>query len=86
MTRIVQIVPTIRPGSGVAGVAFNLEREFAAAGATVERFTLAEAGRRRASTDRRTSIGEEHSRHCRDARGILPEDSWRVDPTQPVVS
>ena len=30
MTRIVQIAPAIAPGSGVAGVAFNLEREFRA--------------------------------------------------------
>jgi UDP-glucose:(heptosyl)LPS alpha-1,3-glucosyltransferase len=45
MMRIVQIAPTIEPGTGVAGVAFHLEREFAARGATVERFTMAEAGR-----------------------------------------
>ncbi|BDZ64519.1 hypothetical protein GCM10025877_14570 [Agromyces mangrovi Wang et al. 2018] len=43
--RIVQIAPTIEPGSGVAGVAFNLEREFRAAGVQVERFTAADAGR-----------------------------------------
>lgn len=40
---IVQIAPAIGPGSGVAGVAWNLEREFAARGHTVERFTLANA-------------------------------------------
>ncbi|MCD2441024.1 glycosyltransferase family 4 protein [Agromyces sp. SYSU K20354] len=45
MTHIVQIAPAINPGSGVAGVAHALEREFIAAGATVERFTAAEAGR-----------------------------------------
>jgi len=45
MTHIVQIAPAISPGSGVAGVAFALEREFIAAGATVERFTSADAGR-----------------------------------------
>ncbi len=46
MTRIVQIAPSIGPGSGVAGVAYELERELAANGATVERFTAVEAGRR----------------------------------------
>ncbi|GAA1762429.1 glycosyltransferase family 4 protein [Agromyces humatus] len=45
MTHIVQIAPAISSGSGVAGVAHALEREFIAAGATVERFTAAEAGR-----------------------------------------
>ncbi|WP_281883850.1 glycosyltransferase family 4 protein [Agromyces rhizosphaerae] len=40
-----QIAPTIEPGSGVAGVAFNLEREFRAAGVEVERYTSADAGR-----------------------------------------
>lgn len=44
MTRIVQIAPTIEPGSGVAGVAFALEQEFRAAGVPVERFTAADAG------------------------------------------
>lgn len=44
MTRIVQIAPSIGPGSGVAGVAYALEREFIAAGVTVERFTAADAG------------------------------------------
>lgn len=56
MTRIVQIAPTIEPGSGVAGVAFALEREFVAAGVQVERFTAAEAGRAPAG-DRRSTIG-----------------------------
>lgn len=37
--RIVQIAPRIGPGSGVAGVAWNLEREFRAFGHTVESFT-----------------------------------------------
>ena len=40
---IVQIAPDIAPGSGVAGVASALEREFIAKGVSVERFTLAEA-------------------------------------------
>ncbi|WP_285814605.1 glycosyltransferase family 4 protein [Microbacterium sp. Marseille-Q6648] len=41
--RIVQIAPEIAPGSGIAGVAFDLERELAAAGVVVERFTMTEA-------------------------------------------
>ena len=44
--RIVQIAPEIAPGSGVAGVAYELERALAAAGAHMERFTHLEAGRR----------------------------------------
>ncbi len=44
--RIVQIAPEIEPGSGVAGVAYELERQFRAAGVEVERFTLADSGRR----------------------------------------
>jgi len=44
MTRIVQLVPEVRAGSGVEGVAFQLEQEFRRAGASVERFTLREAG------------------------------------------
>lgn len=43
---IVQIAPVIGRGSGVGGVAWNLEREFTALGHTVERFTLADARRR----------------------------------------
>jgi glycosyltransferase involved in cell wall biosynthesis len=46
MTRIVQIVPFIGPGTGVAGVAHALEREFRSLGATVERFTFRNAQRR----------------------------------------
>jgi glycosyltransferase involved in cell wall biosynthesis len=46
MTRIVQIVPFIGPGTGVAGVAYNLERELRSLGATVERFTFHDAQRR----------------------------------------
>jgi UDP-glucose:(heptosyl)LPS alpha-1,3-glucosyltransferase len=45
--RIVQIVPFIGPGTGVAGVAFNLERELLALGARVERFTFNDALRGR---------------------------------------
>lgn len=44
MRRIVQIVPEVRPGSGVEGVAFELERELRALGHPVERFTLGESG------------------------------------------
>jgi UDP-glucose:(heptosyl)LPS alpha-1,3-glucosyltransferase len=43
MTHIVQIVPFIGPGSGVAGVAFNLEQQLTALGATVERYTFDDA-------------------------------------------
>lgn len=46
MTRIVQIVPHIGPGTGVAGVAHHLERELRALGATVERFSFHDAQRR----------------------------------------
>jgi UDP-glucose:(heptosyl)LPS alpha-1,3-glucosyltransferase len=45
MTRLVQIVPFIGPGSGVAGVAYQLERELIALGATVERYTFDDARR-----------------------------------------
>lgn len=64
MTHIVQISPTIGPGSGVAGVAFALEREFIASGATVERFTEWEAGRRR-RREPRSSLGLRLA-HARD--------------------
>jgi glycosyltransferase involved in cell wall biosynthesis len=45
MTRIVQIVPFIGQGTGVAGVAWHLEKELRALGATVERFTFDDARR-----------------------------------------
>jgi len=67
MTRIVQIAPQIRPGSGVAGVAYALEQEFAAAGATVERFTLQEAGKRVDPGTARTAIGN----HIEGARNVV---------------
>lgn len=38
--RIVQIVPYLGPGTGVTGVAWNLDREFRALGHTVESFTF----------------------------------------------
>ncbi len=43
---IVQIAPYIGGGSGVAGVAWNLEQHFLAMGHRVERFTTATASRR----------------------------------------
>ena len=43
--RIVQIVPFIGSGSGVAGVAWNLDREFRKLGVDVENFTFASASR-----------------------------------------
>ena len=53
-----QIAPEIAPGSGVAGVASALEREFAAKGVRVERFTLEEArGGRRTKPVPRTALG-----------------------------
>lgn len=47
MTRIVQIVPYIGPGTGVAGVAFHLEQQFRALDVDVERFTFIDAQPRR---------------------------------------
>jgi len=67
MTRIVQIAPAIEPGSGVAGVAYNLERELAAAGAEVERFTAAEAGRRLDGSGSRSALGT----HLERARNVV---------------
>lgn len=66
MSRIVQIVPFIGPGSGVAGVAWNLEQELRALGATVERFTFDDARRGPARRWPRSQFG------ARLARG------WRV--------
>lgn len=40
---IIQIVPYLRPGTGVTGVAWNLDRELRALGATVEAFTFDKA-------------------------------------------
>ncbi|WP_430647051.1 glycosyltransferase family 4 protein [Agromyces sp. GXS1127] len=47
MTRIVQIVPFIGPGTGVAGVAWHLDQELRALGADVEVFTFQSARRGR---------------------------------------
>ncbi|MFC9917106.1 glycosyltransferase family 4 protein [Agromyces binzhouensis] len=63
---IVQIAPAITRGSGVEGVAFNLEREFRARGATVERFTAATAGRAPRDS-RRSTIGT----HLDRARNVI---------------
>lgn len=41
---IVQIAPDVAPGSGVAGVAYEIERALMASGAQVSRFTRHEAG------------------------------------------
>jgi len=66
MTRIVQVVPFIGPGSGVAGVAWNLEQQFRALGATVERYTFDDARRREAGRWPTSQLG------ARLARG------WRI--------
>ena len=42
--RIVQIAPAIGPGSGVAGVAYHVEREWQRRGIETARFTMSEAG------------------------------------------
>lgn len=65
--RIVQIAPEIAPGSGVAGVAFNLEREFMSAGASVERFTTADAGRSRRDSSRGSGL----TTHLERARNVV---------------
>jgi glycosyltransferase involved in cell wall biosynthesis len=67
MTHIIQIAPSIGPGSGVAGVAYALEREFLAAGATVERFTASEAGRPAARGRGRTALAT----HLTRARNVI---------------
>jgi glycosyltransferase involved in cell wall biosynthesis len=41
--RVVQIAPSIEPGSGVGGVAFHLEEELARQGVSMHRFTMREA-------------------------------------------
>ncbi|GAA1469088.1 glycosyltransferase family 4 protein [Microbacterium thalassium] len=54
--RIVQIAPHIAAGSGIAGVAYELERQFIAAGASVERFTFDEALGRAVDPTTRTRL------------------------------
>ncbi|MDL9978281.1 glycosyltransferase family 4 protein [Microbacterium sp. ASV49] len=44
MTRIIQIAPEIAPGSGVGGVAYELERAFDHLGVQTSRFTLRDSG------------------------------------------
>lgn len=67
MTRIVQIVPFMHPGSGVAGVAWNLDRELRNLGADVEAFTYAMARR-----------GEREPIRVRGRRTARISSSWRV--------
>lgn len=65
---IVQIAPEIAPGSGVAGVAWALEQEFAERGVRVERFTLVQARRGRA---RKPLPGNRLGRHLRAAWTVV---------------
>jgi len=69
---IVQIAPQIAPGSGVAGVAYELERALSAAGAHVARFTQVEAGRR-ARTQPRSRLG-----HAWDVVWFSTVGTWRA--------
>ena len=79
MTRIVQIVPFIGPGTGVAGVAWNLERELRALGATVERFTFDDARRRPPRcAGRRAAILAPHPRRL--AHGLVQHRRHRCAP------
>jgi glycosyltransferase involved in cell wall biosynthesis len=63
--RIVQIVPFLRPGTGVAGVAWNLDREFRAAGIETESFTFADARRGRPLPRPRHPVGRRLARAWR---------------------
>ncbi|GAA4345774.1 glycosyltransferase family 4 protein [Microbacterium rhizosphaerae] len=65
MTRIVQIVAVVGPGSGVAGVAWNLEREWRSLGAEVEDFTFDSARRRAARPWPRRSLARRFARAWR---------------------
>ncbi|MDQ0577122.1 glycosyltransferase family 4 protein [Agromyces albus] len=56
MTRIVQIVPYMGPGTGVAGVAFHLDQQFRALGVDVERFTFIDAQTRRTRRTPKNSV------------------------------
>ena len=67
MVHIVQLAPFIGPGSGVPGVAHNLDRQFRALGHQVESFTYATARR-----GRRDPI---HARGRWSARAL---QSWRT--------
>lgn len=67
MTRIVQIVPFMRPGSGVAGVAWNLDRALRSLGADVEAYTYTQA-----------RAGEREPIAVRGRRTARLASSWRV--------
>lgn len=70
---IVQIAPRIARGSGVAGVAFELERQFIDAGVHVERFTLAEA-----RPARPRFSGMFRLRHAWDVLWFSTVGTWRA--------
>lgn len=65
MNHIVQIVPFIGPGSGVAGVAWNLDQQFRALGADVETFTFDMARSRPAPPWPRHALGRRIARAWR---------------------
>ena len=67
MVHIVQIVPFVGPGTGVAGVAWNLERQFVALGHTVERFSYRDIRGARRHRIPRTRLGRRIAR----ARRVL---------------
>lgn len=67
VTRIVQIVPFVHAGSGVAGVAWNLDRELRKLGVEVEAFTYTMARR-----------GEPEPIRVRGRRTARIASSWRV--------
>ncbi len=62
-----QIAPFVGPGTGVAGVAWNLEREFVALGHTVERFSYRDVARVRSRRPPRSRLG----RRIMRARRVL---------------
>ena len=68
MLHIVQIVPFIGLGTGVAGVAWNLEREFTALGHTVERFSYRDVRGARARRAPRSRLGRRLLRAPRTSR------------------
>lgn len=54
---IVQIAPGIAPGTGVAGVAWNLEQQWRALGHTVDSFTMAQLRSGKSRREPRTRVG-----------------------------
>jgi glycosyltransferase involved in cell wall biosynthesis len=66
MTRIVQIVPFLAPGTGIGAVAWNLDRAFRALGVQVENFTYGTALRGRSP---RVGLGRRRERMLQ---------AWRV--------